>query len=155
MDNSELITKFYESFAKADAEGMVSCYHDEIQFEDPAFGVLKGDDAKNMWRMLIGRSKGGTKITFSNVIANEKTGSANWEAHYVFGDSGRKVINIISAQFEFKGRKIIKHTDYFSMWKWSRQALGISGLLLGWSSFLQQKIQKQTHGLLKAYTSRK
>jgi ketosteroid isomerase-like protein len=41
MKNSELITKFYTSFANADAEGMVACYHNDIQFEDPAFGPLK------------------------------------------------------------------------------------------------------------------
>ena len=75
MTNAELISHFYTSFAKGDAEGMVSCYDDAIQFKDPAFGALKGEGAKNMWRMLIGRNKGNIHITFSNVTANEKTGS--------------------------------------------------------------------------------
>ena len=155
MDNAELIKKFYQSFSNADAEGMVSCYHDEIQFEDPAFGILKGEDAKNMWRMLVERSKGQIKITFRNVVANDKTGSAYWEAHYTFGQTGRKVINKISAQFEFKEGKIIKHTDHFSMWKWSRQALGLSGFLLGWSSFMRKKIQQRSNLLLKSFAAKK
>src|ERR1700752_2857405 len=128
MDNAELIKKFYRSFANADAEGMVSCCHEEIQFQDPAFGILKKENAKNMWRMLMERSKGQIKITFDNVVADEMNGSANWIAEYNFGQTGRKVINVISAQFEFKDGKIIKHTDHFSMWKWSRQALGLPGL---------------------------
>ena len=49
---NELITKFYESFTNLDAEGMASCYHPEIVFEDPAFGKLEGSRAANMWRML-------------------------------------------------------------------------------------------------------
>jgi ketosteroid isomerase-like protein len=155
VDNTELIKKFYQLFSNADAEGMVNCYHEEIQFEDPAFGILKGEDAKNMWRMLVERSKGQIKITFSDVVANEKTGSACWEAHYTFGQTERKVINKISAQFEFKEGKIVKHTDYFSMWKWSRQALGLSGFLLGWSSFMQKKIQQRSNLLLKSFPSGK
>jgi ketosteroid isomerase-like protein len=42
MTHTGLIEKFYSAFAHADAEGMVSCYTDDITFEDPAFGVLKG-----------------------------------------------------------------------------------------------------------------
>ena len=152
MNNEQLIKNFYQAFANADAEGMVNCYHTDIQFQDPAFGVLKGVDAKNMWRMLVKRSKGQIKITCSNIVANEKTGSANWRAEYNFGDTGRKVINEITAQFEFSDGKIIKHTDHFSMWKWSSQALGFTGYLLGWTSFMQKKIQQRSNLLLKSFT---
>jgi len=155
MTNSELITSFYQAFANGDEEGMVSCYHNNIQFKDPAFGVLKGEDAKNMWRMLLGRNKRNIQITFSNVKATEKTGSANWVAEYVFSATGRKVINVISAEFEFADGKIIKHTDTFDIYKWTKQALGLKGYLLGWTSFMQGKIQQQSGALLKKYTEKK
>jgi len=151
MNNRELITKFYQSFADKDVEGMVGCYHDEIQFQDPAFGLLEGDDAKKMWRMLMKRSGGNIKITFSNVQADEKTGSANWKAEYVFSQTGRNVINIVSAQFEFRDGKIISHHDHFNMWKWSRQALGLSGYALGWSGFMKRKIQERSRKLLESW----
>jgi ketosteroid isomerase-like protein len=155
MTNSELITHFYTSFAKGDAEGMVSCYDDAIQFKDPAFGALKGDAAKNMWRMLLSRNKGNIHLTFSNVKATEKTGSANWVAEYVFSATGRKVINVISAEFEFADGKIIKHTDTFDIYKWTKQALGLKGYLLGWTAFMQNKIQQQSGALLKKYSEKK
>lgn len=104
MTNTELIKKFYESFAKAEAEAMVNCYDDNIVFSDPAFGELKDNDTKNMWRMLLSRSKD-IKITFDNVKADDKTGPANWRAEYVYSQTGRKVINKISAQFEFQNEK--------------------------------------------------
>lgn len=154
MSNTELVTKFYTAFANADAEAMASCYSDNIQFEDPAFGILKNEDAKNMWRMLVGRSKGQIKISFSNIQTNEKTGSANWRAEYVFGDTGRKVINVIAAEFEFENGKIVKHTDHFDMWKWSRQALGLKGFLLGWTPFMQRKIQQRTGNLLRSFVKK-
>lgn len=140
MNGKDLIEQFYTAFAKADAEGMVACYHQDIEFEDPAFGPLKGDDARNMWRMLVNP---GLKLEFSKVQANEHTGSAHWEAHYIFGKTGNKVLNKIDAVFEFKEGKIIKHKDHFDFWKWSRQALGMPGLLMGWSPFLKNKVRQQ------------
>ena len=155
MDNKQLIETFYQSFANGDAETMVACYHTDIQFQDPAFGILKKEDAKNMWRMLIGRNTGNIHISFDKVMANENTGSANWKAEYVFSQTGRKVINVISATFEFKDGKIIKHTDDFDLWKWTRQALGWKGYLLGWTSFMKKQIQQQSGSLLKKYSERK
>jgi ketosteroid isomerase-like protein len=154
VDHTALVETFYTAFATGDAEGMVACYHTDIQFKDPAFGALNKDDAKNMWRMLISRSKGAIKISFDSVQANEKTGSANWKAEYIFSQTGRKVINIISAHFEFKDGKIYKHTDDFNIWKWTRQAMGWKGYVLGWTFFMQKKIQQQSGLLLKKYTGK-
>ncbi len=155
MSNTDIVKNFYQAFANADAEAMVNYYHENIQFQDPAFGILKNGDAKNMWRMLVGRSKGQIKISFTTIEANEKTGSANWRAEYVFSQTGRKVINNVLAQFEFENGKIIKHTDCFDIWKWSRQALGFKGYLLGWTSFMQKKIQQRSNLLLKSFTKSK
>ena len=153
--NIELITRFYDSFAHADAEGMVGCYADDILFQDPAFGNLKGEDAKNMWRMLMLNGKGEIKITYGDISADDKTGSAKWKAEYIFSKTGRHVVNRIQAQFKFKDGKISVHSDSFNLWKWSAQALGWKGYLLGWSPFMKNKIQKQTHALLSNFTQGK
>lgn len=154
MENEQLIRHFYESFANNDADGMIACYSDEIEFSDPAFGLLKGADAKNMWKMLVERAKGNIKIEYKNVSATDKKGSADWTADYLFSKTGRKVFNEIHADFEFADGKIIRHTDTFDFWKWSRQALGISGLLLGWSSFLQNKIRQNARESLREYSEK-
>ena len=154
MKNEQIIQKFYESFAGNNADAMISCYADDIEFSDPAFGLLKGEDAKNMWKMLVERAKGNIKIEFKNVVADDKKGSADWTADYLFSKTGRKVFNEIHADFEFQDGKIIKHTDNFDLWKWSKQALGISGVLLGWSSFLKNKIQKNARESLAEYSKK-
>mgnify|MGYP000423281271 CR=1 FL=1 len=46
---------------------------------------------------------------------------------------------------------IIEHRDSFDFYRWSRQALGVPGLLLGWSSFLQNKVRAQAAANLKRY----
>lgn len=148
-----LITDFYTAFANGNAEAMIACYHDDIEFHDPAFGTLKGEKAKSMWKMLLS-SGDGTQIIFDQVNANNNRGSANWQATYNFGPKKRKVINNIKASFEFKDGKIIKHTDDFSMWKWSKQALGFSGHIMGWSRFFKKQIQARTNGMLEKYMNK-
>ncbi|NUM80280.1 nuclear transport factor 2 family protein [bacterium] len=151
--NHDLIRKFYTVFNSKDAETMVSLYDDKIIFSDPAFGTLQGDNAKNMWRMLCGRATD-LEITCSDIQADEINGSARWEARYTFGKTKRRVHNVIKATFEFKNGLIVKHTDVFDIWKWSRMALGPAGILLGWTPWLQSKIRKDALKGLKAFSEK-
>ncbi|MCP4441348.1 MAG: nuclear transport factor 2 family protein [Aureispira sp.] len=151
----ELIKTFYQAFKDLDAEAMAACYHEDIVFEDPAFGVLKGEHAGNMWRMLCATQKGQNFVVeASNVQGANKKGSAHWEAHYLFSQTGRKVHNKIDAKFEFKDGKIIKHTDSFSLHKWAQQALGLKGFILGWTGFFKTKLHAQTNKLLAKFESK-
>jgi ketosteroid isomerase-like protein len=149
--NADLITSFYSAFERGDADGMTACYSDNIIFKDPAFGELHGDDAKNMWRMLVERSRGDLKVMYGDVVSDEKGGRAQWVAVYHFSQTGRKITNKIRAYFWIEDGKIVRHEDHFSLWKWSAQALGWKGYLLGWTPFMGKQIQKQTGKLLKAY----
>lgn len=148
----DLIKDFYTAFQNMDAEEMCACYHNDIEFEDPAFGKLKGDRAKNMWRMLCQNAKD-FKIEFSDITVNEKDGTAHWEAHYIFSKTGKKVHNIVDAKFEFKDGKISKHIDTFDLHKWAKQAMGFKGLLLGGTSFFKKKLNQQTNILLNKFES--
>lgn len=151
----QLIDKFYIAFTQLDAETMASCYHKDIVFNDPAFGALKGEKAGNMWRMLCASQKDkNMTVTYDNVVVDGQIGAANWEAHYVFSKTGRKVHNKIEAQFEFKDSLIYRHTDSFDLHKWAGQALGFSGKVLGWSGFFQKKLQTQTNHLLDKFEAK-
>jgi hypothetical protein len=153
--NENLITKFYTAFANADYKTMSECYHPKIHFIDPAFGLLKEEQVSAMWQMLLLRSKGNLKIEFSNIKADDFTGSANWVATYNFSKTNRNVINKISAEFIFQDGLIIKHTDSFDVWKWSKQAFGFKGLLLGWTGFFQDKVKEQALLSLKKFQQAK
>lgn len=151
MTNQEVLQQFYDAFQQGDAEKMVACYHEKITFEDPAFGKLEGEKAKAMWRMLIKRGQGQMNIEVPTVKADDKTGSSYWIARYPYGPKKRPVLNKISGTFTFQDGKILTHKDEFDLWAWSRQALGFPGVLLGWSSFIRNKIQTNTHRLLEKF----
>ncbi|MDD3005255.1 nuclear transport factor 2 family protein [Flavobacterium sp.] len=153
--HEQIIEEFYSGFAASNAETMCSCYHPEIVFEDPVFGVLKGQDVKDMWEMLLKKSKGQLKITFANVHANGDKGFANWIAEYHFSSTQRLVVNKIHAEFEFKEGLIYRHKDSFDLYQWSKQAFGLKGVLLGWSMFFKNKIKKTALQSLRNYQSKK
>ncbi|RKR05320.1 SnoaL-like protein [Flavobacterium sp. 90] len=153
--NEALITKFYTAFANADAKTMAECYHPKVHFIDPAFGLLKEEQVSKMWEMLLIKSKGNLKIEFSNVKADEFIGSANWVATYNFSKTNRNVVNRIAAEFSFQDGLIIKHTDSFDVWKWSKQAFGPTGYLLGWTGFFQKKVQQQALSSLRKFEESK
>ena len=58
MTNTELIERLYEGLRRLDGDAMAACYTADARFEDPAFGVLTGDQVGGMWRMLTSRSHG-------------------------------------------------------------------------------------------------
>jgi len=134
---------------------MVSLYSDDIILQDPAFGKLEGERAKNMWRMLCESQKGQDfKVKYSQVFCDQTRGAAHWEAFYTFSRTGWKVHNIIEAKFDIKDGKIIRHIDTFNLHRWAKQAMGFSGFLLGWSGFFKNKLQTQTNKLLTKYEAK-
>ena len=133
---------------------MAACYHDTIVFQDPAFGILKGNQATSMWKMLTSNKEVIERIEVRDIQIDGNEGSAHWTAVYFFGPKKRKVINEIDASFTFIDGKIATHTDQFSVWRWSRQALGPVGLFLGWTSFLRKKIQSASLAKLNAYMAK-
>ncbi|SDH47667.1 nuclear transport factor 2 family protein [Winogradskyella thalassocola] len=154
MEN--IVEKFYTALSHCDGQTMVSCYHEDIVFEDPAFGILKGERAKAMWLMLCESQNGkGFNVEFSDINTNDKTGSAHWEAIYNFSKTGRKVHNKIDASFEFKDGLIIKHTDEFDLHKWAKQAMGIKGIFFGGMQFFKNKLQSQTNSMLDKFLESK
>jgi ketosteroid isomerase-like protein len=148
--NEELIRKFYSAFQQKDFRAMQSCYHPDARFSDAVFQNLDSNEVKMMWQMLLTSAKD-LRIEFSSVKADDKTGTAHWEAWYSFSRTGRQVHNIIDAAFEFRDGLIYRHQDHFDFWRWSRQALGPTGTLMGWSSVVKNKVRATARKSLDDY----
>lgn len=149
--NQALIERFYSAFQRRDAVTMGACYHDDATFSDPAFGTLPAAETRRMWAMLCARAAD-LRLHFRDVTADDQRGRATWEADYTFSSTGRPVNNRITATFEFREGRIVRHVDRFDFWRWSRQALGPVGWLLGWSPWLQAKVRASALKGLAAYS---
>jgi ketosteroid isomerase-like protein len=148
--NVKLIRNFYTSFGNRDARGMAACYHPSVKFSDEVFTDLEGARAAGMWQMLCERGKD-LRIEFRDIAADDSDGHAHWEAWYTFSPTGRRVHNKIDADFEFRDGKIFRHRDRFNFWSWTRQALGPTGWLLGWSGFVRKRVRSQAERNLAAF----
>jgi ketosteroid isomerase-like protein len=162
MTHSELITHLYAAFARLDADAMQACYAADASFDDPAFSLRGAARIGAMWRMLAEgvkaeRARSGRdvwQLDVSGIEADGTAGRAHWEARYCFSATGRLVHNVIDARFGFRDGLIATHRDSFDFWRWSRQALGTPGLLLGWSPMLRNKVRARAAGNLAAFMRR-
>jgi len=137
----DVIRRLYEAIKTRDTAAFASLYHPEAEFSDPVFD-LKGRQVPAMWHMLC---EGGQDlaVSYRDVRAVGDSGSGHWEATYTFSPTGRKVRNRMDSEFRFRDGKILRQRDQFDFWRWSRQALGIPGLLLGWTPLLRAKVRKR------------
>lgn len=149
----EVVDRFYTSLAAGNGDDMAACYSDDVIFEDPAFGELRGEDARDMWRMLCERS---SDLTVKHTVleSTETSAKVNWIATYTFS-TGRPVRNDITATMQLTDGLIRDHRDNFDMWSWSRQALGVPGLILGWSPPMRKKVRSTARGNLERFQSKR
>jgi ketosteroid isomerase-like protein len=146
----QLVTDFYAAFARRDHAAMAAFYAPGARFSDQVFGRLEGAEISAMWRMLLEASTD-LRISAHDVTARGDRAAATWEAHYTFSETGRPVHNVVEAHLTLDGGRIARHDDHFDLWRWSRQALGPAGLLLGWSPLLRVLVRRRARRRLAAF----
>jgi len=152
--NVELLERFYTGLQNADISAVRACYAPDVVFSDPVFKDLHGDRATAMWDMFFSRDEP-PQVTFSDLRADDETGSGRWEARYAFSKTGRDVHNVITSRFRFAEGRIIEHRDTFSVYGWARMALGPVGQLAGWSPPLRSALHKESTRLLDRFEASK
>jgi ketosteroid isomerase-like protein len=151
--NAEAIERFYRAFDARDPRTMNEIYAEDVVFSDPAFGELRGERVRAMWRMLTGQAED-LSVTASDISADDESGSAHWRAEYTFTATGRRVVNEIDATFRFgDDGKVVEHRDRFSFFGWARQALGPSAILLGSNPLGQSVVRRRARSRLDAFMS--
>jgi ketosteroid isomerase-like protein len=148
--NAGLVERFYAAFAERDGDAMAACYAPDVRFSDPVFGDLSGPEPGAMWRMLTGRAQDLTVDLVEHSVEGGQ-GSARWIAHYTFTQTGRPVTNDVRASFRFADGLIAEHHDEFDFHRWARQALGTSGLLLGWTPLLRSAVRRRARAGLDEF----
>jgi ketosteroid isomerase-like protein len=149
--NRATIRRLYEALDAHDGEAMAACYRPDGRFRDPAFGELDGREAGAMWRMLTGRADD-LEVELVEHEAASDAGNARWIARYTFTATGRRVVNDVRSEFLFDPDGLIsEQTDRFSFWRWSRQALGPIGLVLGWTPLLPALTRKRANADLDRF----
>jgi len=154
-ENLATIERLYDALGRADGETMADCYAPSATFTDPVFVGLSDGEPGDMWRMLTSRAQGMTVELLEHETEGSDRGSAHWVARYTFAQTGRPVVNDVRSVFRFDGSgRIVDQQDDFDFWRWARQALGRSGLLLGWTPVLQHQVRDRARAGLEAFRNR-
>ncbi len=158
--NQTTLENFYAAFARLDSDAMAACYAPDAAFDDEVFSLRGHEQVAGMWHMLCAatraRGRDDWKLTSQGIEADARTGKAHWDAWYRFSATGRLVHNSIDGQFAFNDQGLIhRHRDHFDFWAWSRQALGVPGVLLGWTPWLRRKIRAQAAANLQKYLAQR
>jgi ketosteroid isomerase-like protein len=147
---ARVVTDFYAAFGRRDHAAMTAFYAPDATFSDPAFGHLREAEVTSMWRMLT-EAATDLSVTARDITAHGDRAAATWEARYTFSETGRPVHNIVEAHVTVVDGRIIRHDDHFDFWRWSRQALGLRGLLLGWTPVLRAQVRKRARRRLDEF----
>ena len=153
VENEAVIERFYGAFAQRDGAAMAACYAPDVHFSDPVFTDLQGPEAGAMWRMLTERGTD-LRVELLEHSADGDSGSARWRALYTFTETGRSVVNDVRATLRFGDGLIAEHVDDFDFHRWARQALGPSGLLLGWTPLLRSAVRRKARAGLDEFMAR-
>jgi ketosteroid isomerase-like protein len=140
--NRATIERLYAAFAQLDGDTMQACYAPDARFQDEVFTLEGAPAIGGMWRMLCVATRDKGRADWKLETRDITDCSAHWDAHYRFSATGRLVVNRIDAEFEFDAQGLIlRHRDRFDFWAWSRQALGVPGLILGWTPLFRKQVQ--------------
>lgn len=147
---------FYDAFRALDPETMQACYAPEARFDDPVFALSGRERIGGMWQMLCegvkAKGRADWRLEFRDLEVEHGEGRAHWEARYRFSPTGARVRNVVDAEFGFDDRGLIlAHRDRFDLWRWSRQALGTKGLLLGWMPWFRAQLRIEAARRLDAW----
>jgi hypothetical protein len=143
-------TRFYEAFMVRDFYTMGLLYANHATFRDPVFPRLTAQGARLMWQMLLTEAE---DLEISADIHEDTADRArvDWTARYTFTPTKRLVVNKVHTEMVIAAGKIVQQVDDFSFWRWSGQALGWKGWLLGATPLVRDPVQRKAAKSLKEF----
>lgn len=143
-------TRFYEAFMVRDYYTMGLLYANHATFSDPVFPRLTAQGARLMWQMLLSEAED-LAIDVNVVEDTADRARVDWVARYTFTPTKRMVVNHVHTEMVLAAGKIVQQVDRFSFWRWSGQALGWRGWLLGGTPLVRDKVRAKAAKSLKEF----
>lgn len=114
-----------------DVTRAVAAYASEAQIMHPIVGKLTKDQLSGALTVFINRTKT-YELHHEIRLAGPASAHVAWSIDHVLFVTGRRVRISGVSELVFEGDRIVLHRDYLSVRDWSRQALGLKGLVLSW-----------------------
>lgn len=151
LSNKNLVETFFQSMGRGDFRTLNACYSHDIIYSDPIFGLLKGDDVRMMWQMLLEGAKDISVKILEIEDVDEEYITCRYSISYFFEPTGRTISNLPKAFMRIKDEKIIEHSDGYRLSTFIANAYGLKGQVLGWSGFMKKSVQRRYSNLLTQF----
>ncbi|MEM6644238.1 MAG: nuclear transport factor 2 family protein [Bacteroidota bacterium] len=151
---ASIVHRFYDALKAKDFKTIENLYHEQVVFNDPVFSHLNHRSVLAMWKMLL-ENDNSLFIEYHSVKIDRQVATCIWEARYNFSKKQLPVHNVIHTKMILKDERILKHTDSFALWKWSKMALGFPGKLFGWTPLMQNRIRSTARRALEKYMQKR
>ena len=147
--NEATIHRFFTAYQNKEYTTMQNCYSKDAVYNSPIYGLINAEHVKAMWEMIC-KTNEEESLHFEKIeLLDHEYTTCDWSLAYYY--TNRRINNKIKSYLRLENGLIIEHTDAFDLYKWSRMAFGLTGLLIGWSKFFQKKIQKSTRNKLSEF----
>ncbi|HQR20513.1 MAG TPA: nuclear transport factor 2 family protein [Burkholderiaceae bacterium] len=142
--------RFYEAFMVRDHYTMGLLYANHATFRDPVFPRLTAQGVRLMWQMLLSEAED-LEVSVNILEDTADHAKVDWTARYTFTPTKRVVVNKVHTEMVIAAGKIVQQVDDFSFWRWSGQALGWKGWLLGPTPLVRDKVRAKAAKSLKEF----
>jgi len=151
--NTEKVKEFYEALSRNDYEALIRLYHPDATYTDELFS-FKGKEIHALW---YAATRPAMKLEVECLAIEEVNDrvQTKWKMGYTLDVINSRIELEEIGIFVFEGEKIMEHSDEYNFREWCTQAFGIIGTLLGWSSWLRNRVRKQARKsvLIHMYSS--
>lgn len=151
MTNQELVEKFYRCFEYLDGEGMVSCLAEDTIYNDPIYGIIKGEYAAGLWRMRC-KNLVDMKIDIIDFVElDHEYIKCKWNSTFFSRSSAKQISMTMTSFMKINDQKITEHSDAYRLSDWLAKAYGLTGILFGWSGWMKKREQSRYRTMLEKF----
>lgn len=150
------VQDFFDALARLDAYALAQCYAPSARFEDAAWSLQGTEAIAAMWEMICDdtRRLGADvwRLECLRIRGTRHRCKVDWRLSHRDPATGRLIHQRMESRFLLtRDGRIDFHENRFSLWRWSRQARGLSGWLLGWTPIMRQRVRHDAAQRLDRY----
>jgi len=138
--HSLLLVKYLQAIKEQDLKTISSCFHEEAEFYEPAYGKLTGPKIAAWWTFFFAQAKE-FHSEFDSLKVNGDKATVHSEHWYYWNATGAGVHNLVESEFDFKDGKIFRQIDNYNLNAWAFQAL--ESKFMGWTNKSREAEQER------------
>jgi hypothetical protein len=143
--NWTLVEQLFKAFQSKDTDAIFATYAADCQFDHPLIGRLSKNEFSMAIRAFM-RATPDYELAFQINHTDAKRVDVEWTITHIFHLTAKVIKQHGTTTCFLSNNRIVQQIDKFDRRAWSRQAMGMTGLVLsfvpGWRSFIERELRR-------------